>query len=68
MAAEDVQLIIDFIISNDAVGFADAFGGLVLSRTTPAVVDTIDAEGSRRKRSRTQASEARQFPGVGPSR
>jgi hypothetical protein len=43
MAAEDVQLIIDFIISNDAVGFADAFGGLVLSRTTPAVVDTIDA-------------------------
>jgi hypothetical protein len=45
MAAEHVRLIIDFIIFKDAVEFADAFGGLVLNRTTPAEVDTIDAEG-----------------------
>lgn len=47
MAAERVQLRIDFVTLKDAAQFAGAFGGLVFGsqRTRLAEVDTIDAEG-----------------------
>src|SRR5260370_38811475 len=47
MAAERVELRIDFVTLRDASKFANTFGGLVFGakRTTPTEVDTIDPDG-----------------------
>jgi hypothetical protein len=46
MAAQHVELRIDFVTLKEASRFANTFGGLVFGsrRTTPTAVDTIDRE------------------------
>ena len=63
MAAEHVELRIDFVTLRDASNFANTFGGLVFGakRSTPGEVDTLDPEGEPPKAAKRGSAASRAY-------
>ena len=63
MAAEHVELRIDFVTLRDASKFANTFGGLVFGakRSTPGEVDTLDPEEEPPKAAKRGSAASRAY-------